>query len=109
MLHEIKFTSQKTQAEINREWDVIVPARDAQQRAGDVSFLQVLRPWIGAAVNGAIHILDVGCGSGRLTQTLRSAGSLGAHDSNGAQTASPSNDDSGAGDVCNSGETAKSE
>lgn len=109
MLHEIKFTSQKTQAEINREWDVIVPARDAQQRAGDVSFLQVLRPWIGAAVNGAKQILDVGCGSGRLTQTLRSAGARGARDSNGAQTASQSNDDRVAGDLDNSGETRQSE
>src|SRR5690625_74193 len=109
MLHEIKFTPQKTQAEINREWDVIVPARDAQQRAGDVSFLQVLRPWIGAAVNGAKQILDVGCGSGRLTQTLRSAGARGARDANGAQTASQSDDDRVAGDLDNSGETRQSE
>lgn len=101
MLHEIKFTSQKTQAEINREWDVIVPARDAQQRAGDVSFLQVLRPWIGAAVNGAKRILDVGCGSGRLTQTLRLAGARGARASNGAQAARQSDDDPQAGDLDN--------
>src|SRR5690625_47478 len=74
MLREIKLTMNKTQAEINREWDVIVPARDAQQRSGDVSFLRVLRPWIGSAVRDARCILDVGCGSGRLTQTLRSAG-----------------------------------
>src|SRR5690625_6794686 len=99
MLHEIKFTSQKTQAEINREWDVIVPARDAQQRAGDVSFLQVLRPWIGAAVNGAKQILDVGCGSGRLTQTLRSADARGASVSNGAQTAIQTHHDREAGDL----------
>src|SRR5690625_5953636 len=74
MLREIKLTMNKTQAEINREWDVIVPARDAQQRSGDVSFLRVLRPWIGSAVRDARCILDVGCGSGRLTQTLRAAG-----------------------------------
>lgn len=74
MLREIKLTMNKTQAEINREWDVIVPARDAQQRSGDVSFLRVLRPWIGSAVRDARCILDVGCGSGRLTQTLRAGG-----------------------------------
>lgn len=74
MLREIKLTMNKTQAEINREWDVIVPARDAQQRSGDVSFLRVLRPWIGSAVRDARSILDVGCGSGRLTQTLRASG-----------------------------------
>lgn len=74
MLREIKLTDHKTQAEINREWDEIVPARDAQQRSGDVSFLRVLRPWIGARVHGARRVLDVGCGSGRLTDTLRSAG-----------------------------------
>src|SRR5690625_4272477 len=74
MLREIKLTMNKTQAEINREWDIIVPARDAQQRSGDVSFLRVLRPWIGSAVRDARCILDVGCGSGRLTQTLRAAG-----------------------------------
>lgn len=74
MLREIKLTSEKTQAEINREWDMIVPTRDAQQRSGDVSFLQVLRPWIGTAVRDARHVLDVGCGSGRLTGTLRAGG-----------------------------------
>lgn len=74
MLREIKLTSTKTQAQINSEWDTIVPARDAQQRSGDVSFLQVLRPWIGSAVRDARSVLDVGCGSGRLTETLRARG-----------------------------------
>lgn len=74
MLREIKLTPGKTQAEINSEWDTIVPARDAQQRSGDVSFLRVLRPWIGSAVRDAATVLDVGCGSGRLTETLRASG-----------------------------------
>jgi|SRR5690625_1397 len=74
MLREIKLTSTKTQAQINREWDTIVPARDAQQKSGDVSFLRVLRPWIGSAVRDAATILDVGCGSGRLSETLRAKG-----------------------------------
>lgn len=74
MLRDIKLTPGKTQDQINREWDTIVPARDAQQRSGDVSFLRVLRPWIGSVVRDAGEVLDVGCGSGRLTQTLRAGG-----------------------------------
>lgn len=74
MLRHIKLTSDKTQAQINREWDTIVPARDAYQRSGDISFLRVLRPWISTAVRDARSILDVGCGSGRLTEVLRARG-----------------------------------
>jgi len=74
MLRQIKLTSRKTQAQINREWDTIVPVRDAQQRSGDISFLRILCPWISTTVRDARAVLDVGCGSGRLTEVLAAKG-----------------------------------
>lgn len=75
MNEDIRIVTQKAQATVTEEWDVIAPERDAQIAGNhDSSFSQVLEPWVLGRISGAKRIVDVGCGTGRLTSKL----SLGA-------------------------------
>lgn len=72
MNEEIRILAQKTQAAVTEEWNMIAPERDAQVVGNhDASFSQVLEPWVLDRVSGATRIVDVGCGTGRLTSKLR--------------------------------------
>lgn len=63
--------AQKGQAAVTEEWNLIAPERDAQVAGNhDASFSQVLEPWVLNRVSGAKRIVDVGCGTGRLTSKL---------------------------------------
>lgn len=71
MNKNISFLASKAQDEISREWDEIARERDSDITARtDVSFTQVLEPWVLNRVKGAETVVDVGCGSGRLTAKL---------------------------------------
>lgn len=75
MNEEVRFVRSKTQAAVTREWDLIAPARDEQLRADeDLSFRNVLQPWILAHVGDARTVADAGCGTGRLTARIRQEG-----------------------------------
>lgn len=75
MNEEVRFVRSKSQAEITREWDLIAPARDGQLAAdGDLSFREVLQPWILGRLRNAATVADVGCGTGRLTSRIRRSG-----------------------------------
>lgn len=63
--------ARKAQAAVTEEWNLIAPERDAQVAGShDTSFSQVLEPWVLNRVSGATRIVDVGCGTGRLTAKL---------------------------------------
>lgn len=71
MNEEIRFLSEKSENEVIREWDLIAPERDAQVAAeSDVSFTTVLQPWVLSRLGKARTVIDVGCGTGRLTSSL---------------------------------------
>lgn len=77
MNEEIRFLPKKNQDEITREWDLIAPVRDAQVAAAlDRSFSLVLEPWVLRHLGFAKTILDVGCGTGRLTTKLQRTGGV---------------------------------
>lgn len=72
MSGDIRFLAHKSQAAMVQEWDRIAAERDAELSADlDASFSLVLKPWIMERLNGARTIVDVGCGTGRLTSSLR--------------------------------------
>lgn len=53
------------------EWDAIAFERDRQLRGGvDRSFDEVLCPWVLAQLHDAESIIDVGCGTGVLTERI---------------------------------------
>jgi len=65
----------KTQEQLTSEWDAIASARDRQLRSGtDASYSRVLQPWITANLGNPSRVLDVGCGTGVLTEQLRGLG-----------------------------------
>ncbi|RPA12858.1 bifunctional 2-polyprenyl-6-hydroxyphenol methylase/3-demethylubiquinol 3-O-methyltransferase UbiG [Gordonia sp. OPL2] len=67
----IHLTSQKSLDSITSEWDAIAPERDRLITTNrDDSFTKVLKPWILKRLQGAARIVDVGCGTGRLTANL---------------------------------------
>ena len=60
---------------IAKQWDSIATSRDHQIRSGkDVSYSQILAPRVLSLVGAAPHnhIVDVGCGTGVLTERLTS-------------------------------------
>jgi SAM-dependent methyltransferase len=62
-----------TQSTIAKEWDSVALARDAQIRSGeDISYSRVLLPTLWTLSRGCRwdSVLDVGCGSGFLTEKL---------------------------------------
>jgi 2-polyprenyl-3-methyl-5-hydroxy-6-metoxy-1,4-benzoquinol methylase len=70
----VKFRDRKNEADIVREWDSIAPIRDRQVAMHqDASYERVLEPWILERVDrlAATKIVDVGCGTGRLTSKMR--------------------------------------
>ncbi|MCW4464956.1 class I SAM-dependent methyltransferase [Glutamicibacter sp. MNS18] len=72
MNEEIRFLTEKSQAAVTREWDIIAPERDAQIASDhDASFSRVLEPWFLSRLGESRSILDVGCGTGRLTSKLQ--------------------------------------
>lgn len=71
MNKQIKFLLEKSEEEIISEWDRIAVSRDEQISSDlDHSFSTVLEPWILERLNDAESVLDVGCGSGRLTAKI---------------------------------------
>ncbi|WP_147374346.1 bifunctional 2-polyprenyl-6-hydroxyphenol methylase/3-demethylubiquinol 3-O-methyltransferase UbiG [Microbacterium sp. AG238] len=69
----MRFYARKNQADIVREWDSIAPLRDLQvSMHQDASYDKVLEPWILTRAQGADaqSVIDVGCGTGRLTSKL---------------------------------------
>lgn len=78
MTEPVRFYQHKDEVEIVREWDSIAPLRDRQVALHqDASYDRVLEPWILQRVErlNAKSIVDVGCGTGRLTSRLRLSGS----------------------------------
>lgn len=74
MSEPVRFYDHKDAADVVREWDSIAPVRDRQVVLHeDASFERVLEPWILDKVTraSARSIIDVGCGTGRLTTKLR--------------------------------------
>lgn len=74
MTEPVRFCDYKDEADIVREWDSIAPIRDRQVALHqDTSYERVLEPWILGRVDRstAKSIVDVGCGTGRLTSKLR--------------------------------------
>lgn len=62
-----------SQAELEREWDLIAATRHAQQISGrDESFNSVLKPAILQRLGPAAAVLDAGCGTGILTDEIAS-------------------------------------
>jgi trans-aconitate methyltransferase len=75
MIEPVRFSGNKEEADIVREWDSIAPIRDRQVALHqDKSYEHVLEPWILGKVgrSNAKRIIDVGCGTGRLTSKLSS-------------------------------------
>lgn len=71
---KVRFLLSKDQDAISREWDELAPLRDRQLASGeDLSYAKVLEPWILKRISGAESIIDVGCGTGRLTAAIGSA------------------------------------
>lgn len=67
----MRILRKKTQELITHEWDHIAQARDQQLRSGaDRSFSNVLKPWVLGEVDRGLNVLDVGCGTGVLTEQL---------------------------------------
>lgn len=72
MADSIRFLPIKEQDSVTREWDTIAPLRDRQIAAGaDASYSEVLEPWILNRIDGAESIVDIGCGTGRLTSAIK--------------------------------------
>lgn len=74
MTEPVRFYRHKDEADVVREWDLIAPIRDRQVALHqDASYDHVLEPWILQRVDqlAARRIVDVGCGTGRLTSKLR--------------------------------------
>lgn len=72
MNEEIRFLTKKNQDTVTREWDLIAPERDAQVAADrDASFSSVLEPWVLNRLGTASTVIDVGCGTGRLTSSIQ--------------------------------------
>lgn len=72
MNERIRFLSEKNQDQVTREWDLIAPERDAQVAANrDASYSSVLEPWVLNRLGDARTVIDVGCGTGRLTSSLQ--------------------------------------
>lgn len=75
MNDEVHFVHSKSQEAITHEWDLIAPARDDQLASdSDLSFTDVLQPWIVDRLGTSRTIADVGCGTGRLTSRIRRTG-----------------------------------
>lgn len=75
MNDEIRFLESKCQQQITGEWDLIASARDEQLRNnGDISFNRIFKPFVDGSVRDALSIVDIGCGTGRLTSGLRGTG-----------------------------------
>lgn len=75
MNEAVRFRLSKSQREITQEWDLIAPRRDEQLRNdADISFSKVLKPFFVSSLREAQSIVDVGCGTGNLSSSLRAQG-----------------------------------
>lgn len=75
MNQNVRFRQSKSQSEITQEWDLLAPMRDEQlQNDDDLSYSKVLKPFIIASVKEAHSVIDVGCGTGRISSSLRAKG-----------------------------------